>query len=164
MATNLLTSQNSDTEWVKSSSHSLNSQRERDIFSLGKERGAEEVRKEIQDLYLTHLTKSYEDTTRLLSYVKDLELDIISARLKVDSLTSLKVVIALKSDEKLLKSLDKLYNRLYDLEDEINSDEYDLRFSIIKANGESFSDKCVENDGYIYKHRLSLNEEEARPA
>ena len=154
----------SNTEWVQSSNHSLNTAREQAIFSLGKEKGAEELKKEISDIYISLLTRSYEDTTKVLSVFKYLQLDVLSARLKVDSLNSLRVMIALRPNDKLFESLDTVYNHLYDVEEEINNDDYHVTFSIIKAFENSFSDASVENDGYIYKHRLSLDEKTTRPA
>lgn len=154
----------SNTDWVQSSNHSLITERELAMYTLGKEVGAEEARKEARELYISNLERSYEDTSKVVTFLQENGLEVISARLKVHSLNSLKVMIALAYDEHLINSLDIVYNHLYDVEDKINDKEYDLTFSIIKANKGTFSDICVENDGYIFKHRLSKNAEEARPA
>jgi hypothetical protein len=150
-------------EWVKSSSYSLVNERDIAIFRMGKEQGAEEYKQQIETLLNENLSKSYNDTTKVLEKLREDNISVISARLKVKAINSLNIILSIKESELLNSKIDKIYNFIYDLEEVTNTENYTVDFSIIKAN-ESFSDKRVESDGYIYKHRLLLNEETARTA
>jgi Asp-tRNA(Asn)/Glu-tRNA(Gln) amidotransferase C subunit len=66
---------------------------------------------------------------------------------------SLKVVISIKESEDLCKKINNIYEFIGELEEKQNSETYNVDYSIIKAN-EHFSEKNVESDGFIYKHRL----------
>ena len=150
-------------EWVKSSSHSLVNERDLAIYMMGKEKGAEEYKEQIDDILKHNFTQSYEDTTRVLERLKDYQLNIISARLKIESIRSLKIILAIQQSDLLSEKIEDVYDFIYDLETQSNNSEYRVDFSIIKAN-ENFDDQCVEGDGYIYKHRLLLNEKSPRTA
>lgn len=148
-------------EWVTSPSNSLLSKRDRDIYLMGKEKGAEELREKYESIFRENLSKSYADTTKILAEIKNEKLEVLSARLKVLHPNSLKVVISIRETESLSQRLNGIYDFIYDLEEKQNTDRYNVDYSIIKAN-ESFDDKNVENDGYIYKHQLFLNEKGTR--
>ena len=152
---------NTAAEWVTSPSNSLLSKRERDIYNMGKEKGVQEFLDKYEKLYQENLSKSYTDTSKILHKIKEKELEIISARLKVLHPNSLKVAISIKETQDISDKLYEIYNFIEELEEKQNSEHYNVDYSIIKAN-DSFDDNNVENDGYIYKHLLFLNEKGTR--
>jgi hypothetical protein len=152
---------NKSNEWVTSPSQSLLSKRDRDIYMMGKEKGEQEVFEKFQKAFNENLSKSYADTSKILDKIKTEKLEIISARLKVLHPNSLKVAISVKESENLSEKLSLIYDFIYDLEEKQNTDNYNVDYSIIKANS-TFNEKNIENDGYIYKHLLFLNEKRAR--
>lgn len=150
-------------EWVTTPSHSLVTKREMDMFLMGKEKGVEEYKKKRQDIFDLNFIKSYNDASKILDIIKAFNIQIISARLKVEALDVFRIAISVKQTEELNSKIEDIYNSIYELEESESSDSYSIDFSIIKAS-ESFDDKFVENDGYIYKHRLTINEEIPRTA
>jgi hypothetical protein len=152
-----------NSEWVKSVSHSLVNERDIAIFQMGKEKGAKEESDRIQKIIENNLSKTYNDTTKVIEKFRAEKIDIISARLKVKSIYSFKIILAIKFSESVAEKMDNIYDFIFNLEKSINKENYFVDFSIIKAN-ENFSDSKVENDGYIYKHRLIINEKSSRPA
>lgn len=150
-------------EWVTTPSHSLVTKREMDMFLMGKENGVEEYKKKRQDIFNFNFVKSYDDANKILDIIKAFNIQVISARLKIEALNVFRIAISLKQTEELNSKIEDIYNSIYELEESESNDSYSVDFSIIKAN-ESFDDKCVENDGYIYKHRLTINEESTRTA
>ena len=148
-------------EWVTSPSHSLLSKRDRDIYMMGKEKGEQELIEKVHENFRQNLSKSYADTSKILVKIKDENLEIISARLKVLHPNSLKVAISIKESEDISEKLDAIYNFIFEIEEEQNSDIYNVDYSIIKANN-GFDENHIENDGYIYKHLLFLNEKRTR--
>jgi hypothetical protein len=151
-----------NTDWVISS-HSLNSERERAIYAMGKEKGVEEAHEKHIDHIGKNLAKSYNDTTKILEKLKANNIDIISARLKMRSENCFKILLSVKDTEDIPLNLDNIYNFIHEVETTSNTNDYMVDFSIVKANS-NFSDAKVENDGYIFKHRLFINEEDTRPA
>jgi len=152
---------NTTTEWVTSPSNSLLSRRDRNIYNMGKEKGAQELLDKFDKVYQQNLSKSYLDTSKILNKIKEKELEILSARLKVLHPNSLKVAISIKETQDISDKLTEIYDFIYELEEKQNDDNYNVDYSIIKANAH-FDDSVVENDGYIYKHLLFLNEERTR--
>lgn len=150
-------------EWVTTPSHSLVTKREMDMFLMGKEKGVEEYKKKRQDIFNLNFAKSYDDANKILDIIKAFNIQVISARLKIEALNVFRIAISVKQTEVLNTKIEDIYNSIYELEESESNDTYSIDFSIIKAN-EHFDDKCVENDGYIYKHRLIINEESARTA
>ena len=150
-------------EWVTSPSQSLLSKRERDIYNRGKEKGAQELQEKYEHIFSENLSKSYKDTSEILNKIKEENLEVISARLKVLHPNSLKVLISITETEELYKKIDGLYEFIYDLEEKHNNENYNVDFSILKANN-TFIEKNVESDGFIYKHQLFLDEKRTRKA
>jgi hypothetical protein len=148
-------------EWVTSPSHSLLTERDKTIYNMGKIKGAEEHEKELIDLIQSNFKKSYLDTSKVLKEMLTKKINVISARLKVESIHSLKVALAVSPDDNLKENIGGLYNFIFELEGKTNSSKYNIDFSIIKATQE-LTDKCIENDGYIYKHLLLTNAKRSR--
>lgn len=153
----------SNTEWVKSSSYSLVNERDIAIFQMGKERGAVEEKEKIDHIISENFSKSYEHTSRVIKKLSDISVPVISARLKIKAINCLRIALAINSTDLSSEKIEEIYNFIYELEQSENSSDYSVDFSIIKAN-DSFNDETVENDGYIYKHRLLLDEESTRTA
>jgi hypothetical protein len=131
------------------------------MYARGKEKGVEEYKIQQENILNNNFVKSYEDTSKILKVLNDFKITVISARLKVENINNLKIALSIKQSEELNNKIEDIYNIIYDLEDSTNSDNYRIDFSIIKVN-DNFSDKCVEGDGYIYKHRLFANEKRTR--
>jgi hypothetical protein len=159
---NKLAQEETPIEWVKSSSYSLVNERETAIYNMGKEKGVEEEKERFDSLIKENFQRSYNDTTQVLDKIKTSGIEVISARLKIKSINCLRVAVSLKKDNLSDDIIEDIYNFIYELETISNKEDYNIDFSLIKAN-EGFSDKSVENDGYIYKHQL-VNEKSSRTA
>lgn len=150
-----------NTEWVKSN-QSLITEREKNIFNLGKEHEAQRAKKIRLDMLEANFAKSYVDTTKVLKKLKKDKIDVISARLKVENLNCLKIMLSVKNTGDTPLNLSNVYDFIFEIEEKRRSKNYRVNFSITKAN-ESFSEDRVESDGYIYTHGL-LDEESSRTA
>ena len=150
-------------EWVISPSQSLLSNRERDIYNMGKEKGAQELIDKYEKVFRENLSKSFKDTTEILNKIQEENLEVKSARLKVLHPNSLKVLISITETPTLHEKIESIYEFIYELEEKHNNENYNVDFSIIKAN-EKFTEKNVESDGFIYRHQLFLNEKRSRKA
>lgn len=131
------------------------------MYAMGKEKGVEEYKKQRQDILNANFAKSYQDTNKILEVLRRFNISVISARLKVETLSNLKVALSIQQTEELNEKIEDIYNFICEVEDSSNSENYQVDFSIIKAN-DHFSDECVESDGFIYKHRMISDEKRAR--
>ena len=153
---------NQSDEWVKSSSRSLVNERDIAIFAMGKEKGAKEEKDKLDDRIKNLFSKSYEDTSVVLDTMKELGVRPVFARLKLQTLNYLNVIIAVFKSDFTPDKAEKIYNFLSEFEEKKSTKEYNIDFSIFKAP-DGFSDTAIENDGYIYKHQSLLNEKSSRP-
>jgi hypothetical protein len=135
------------TDWVTPAS--LVSKRDKAIFDLGKQKGKEEVDNDFQERLGKNFELSYIHTTEFLNFLAEKNVCVLDARLKV--------AVILKEDEDLKEKISLVYDFLYELEAKNNTEDYNIDFTIIKAD-ERFQGGLVEKDGYIFTHQLLNND------
>ncbi|WP_448698434.1 hypothetical protein ACFGVR_16490 [Mucilaginibacter sp. AW1-3] len=145
-------------EWLTTPSQNLNSKRYLGIISIkSKEQKAEDPKPLPQQAILNeNFVRSYEDTCKVLSLLNESDIDVISARLKVETLNHLQIMLSIKQTKDLNDKIENVYSFIYELGESSSSENYNIDFYIIKAT-EHFNDKGIEKDGYIYKHPLTIN-------
>jgi hypothetical protein len=137
------------TDWVTPAS--LVSKRDKAIFDLGKQKGKEEVDNDFQERLGKNFELSYIHTTEFLNFLAEKNVCVLDARLKLEHLSDL------KEDEDLKEKISLVYDFLYELEAKNNTEDYNIDFTIIKAD-ERFQGGLVEKDGYIFTHQLLNND------
>jgi hypothetical protein len=152
-------SQQIRTDWVTPAS--LVSKRDKAIFDLGKQKGKEEVDSDFQERLGKNFELSYIHTTEFLKFLSENNVCVLDARLKLEHLSDLKVAVILKEDETLQEKISLVYDFLYDLEAKNNTEDYNIDFTIIKAD-ERFQGELVEKDGFIFTHQLLDNDGAAK--
>ena len=151
-------SQPVNAEWITPAS--LVSKRDRAIYDLGKQKGKEEVDNDFQANLNRNFERSYHHTTEFLNFLKNNNVYVLDAKLKFEHLSDLKVAVIIKEEDNLSEKISSIYDFVYDLEGRSNSDDYNIDFTIVKADC-NFQDKLVENDGFIFTHQLLINDGES---
>ncbi len=141
-------------EWVSNSNQSMYD-REIDSYFLGKEEGVEEFKQKFRTIFHRNLKKSYHDTSKVLSQIEKIGVEIQSTHLNIKNINSFRVKIAITESDKLLKNMGSIYESLFSIEEKVRKKNYDLRFSIIKAD-ENFSEACLISDGFNLKHKSKI--------
>lgn len=141
-------------EWV--TTPSLINKRETEIYNLGKQKGLEEADEKFDKILTKNFQLSYKHTTELLKFLIKKNISVINARLKLEQINDLKVAVILKSDENVKNHISEVYDFVYDLEGKNNKANYNIDFTIIKAD-DNFQERLVEKDGYIFTHQLLTN-------
>jgi len=155
----MIKSQQATAEWITPAS--LVSKRDKAIFDLGKQKGKEEADNHFQDHLNKNFELSYTHTTEFLNFLSDKNINVLDARLKIDHVSDLKVAVILKEEDNLKDKMSLLYDFLYELELKNNTEEYNIDFTIIKAD-ENFQGRLVEKDGFIFTYQLLNNDRAAK--
>jgi uncharacterized FlaG/YvyC family protein len=126
-----------------------------DAYIQGKKEGLEQIQKVALEKMIENIKKSGEFTTELLNFFHKEKFNPVSAYLKIISWNLYNVLITIPEEEYLSDRFLSIYEYISQFEEKNKNDFYKLEITITDTN--NLNNKNIISDGYIFKHKMSIN-------
>lgn len=112
----------------------------------------EQTKSSLKSLFRTNLLKTNQITEDLLSHLGTLNVQPISAYLKIESGTSFSMIITVNLEDYISDKILKAYGWISDIEMEVNNKNYSIDLSFMHGD-ENVNIESLNADGYRFKHK-----------
>lgn len=123
------------------------------VYLEGKKNGLEETKRNLIKKLSGNINKTGELAEKLLSCFKQMDIDIHTVYLKINSLNEFKILLTMPEDVFLSDRILSVYDYISNFEHEQNKDSYHLDISITSDN-KYLSEECIKSDGFEFKLKM----------
>lgn len=124
-----------------------------DAYLKGKQDGLEQQQRLIIEKLVSNINKAGKDTSSILSYLRTLKLNPISAYLKINSWDDFAILVILPQEDFLDSRMLSAYEYITDFEKKVADEMYHIQVTICDTE-DTIDENYVRSDGFTLKHKV----------
>ena len=106
----------------------------------------------IENMFITNMQQTNQVTERLFEHLKELEIQPLAAYLKIESISSFRLIVTVNLEDYISEKILKAYEWTIDTEMKVTSKKYRIDLSFMHGD-ENVNIEGLNADGFRLKHK-----------